>query len=217
MRPSDGASGRLPHYLLRHPGVQAVRELGRHAGVQGGRTDHATVYCRRGDHRQAQEHQGDSWQAEVSHDGLIPAMFFHRHCRELPVADVVDSKTRSRMMSGIRGKNTRPEMAVRRYLHKQGFRYRLHNSTLPGKPDLTLPKYRTVIFVHGCFWHMHHCQHFVWPKTRQDFWKRKITDNVARDERNEKRLMELGWRVLVVWECDISPLRLAQLRKQILA
>lgn len=133
------------------------------------------------------------------------------------MADVVDKATRSRMMSGIRGKDTRPEMVVRQYLHRHGFRYRLHDRQLPGHPDIVLPKYKTVVFVHGCFWHKHDCQNFVWPKTRKEFWAEKIMGNVARDLHNEKKLLDQGWRVLVVWECSVSPLRLAQLRKQILA
>lgn len=120
------------------------------------------------------------------------------------VADVVDHRTRSKMMSGIRGTNTKPELAVRRSLHARGFRYKLHAKGLPGKPDLVLPKYQAAIFVHGCFWHQHDCHLFKWPKTREQFWKDKLTNNVARDKKNIDALLASGWRVLVVWECSIK-------------
>ncbi len=107
-------------------------------------------------------------------------------------------------MAGITGKNTRPEMLVRRALHKQGFRYRLHDKDLPGKPDLVFPKYKAVILVHGCFWHAHDCHLFKWPKTRQDFWKEKIEGNKARDRKIIKQLQEQGWRVLNIWECALK-------------
>ena len=122
------------------------------------------------------------------------------------MADVVDPATRSRMMSGIRAKDTKPEMLVRRALHKAGFRYRLHDKKLPGKPDIVLPKYRTVVFVHGCFWHGHCCKHFKWPKTRVEYWRTKIEGNVARDAKAVSSLQEQGWRVLTVWECEIRSL-----------
>ena len=115
--------------------------------------------------------------------------------------DVVDKATRSRMMSGIRGKDTKPEMLVRRGLHGLGFRFRLHDKRLPGKPDLVLPRYRAVIQVQGCFWHGHDCALFKWPSTRQEFWKTKITGNQARDARNLAALEDLGWRTLTIWEC----------------
>lgn len=118
------------------------------------------------------------------------------------MADIVDKATRSRMMSGIRGKDTRPEMMVRRALHRAGFRYRLHDKRLPGKPDIVLPKYRTVIFVHGCFWHHHDCRHFKWPKTRPEFWREKIEGNVERDRKAFAELRELGWKIEVIWECQ---------------
>ena len=119
------------------------------------------------------------------------------------MADVVDKETRSRMMSGIKGKNTKPEMIVRKALHKAGYRYRLHDKRLPGKPDIVLPKYKTVIFVHGCFWHHHDCKYFKWPKTRPEFWRTKIEGNVERDKKAYAKLQRLGWKVVVVWECDI--------------
>lgn len=118
------------------------------------------------------------------------------------MADIVDKATRSRMMSGIKGKDTKPEMIVRRALHKAGFRYRLHVKDLPGKPDIVLPKYRTVIFVHGCFWHMHNCKYFKWPKTRAGFWKEKIEGNVKRDHVNFEKLLGQEWDVVIIWECQ---------------
>ncbi|WP_339759805.1 very short patch repair endonuclease [uncultured Hoeflea sp.] len=119
------------------------------------------------------------------------------------LADVVDKETRSRMMSGIRSKDTKPELLVRRVLHRAGYRYRLHAKDLPGKPDIILRKYKTVIFVHGCFWHHHDCKNFKWPKTREDFWRKKIDGNVARDRENYSKLGALDWRVIVIWECQI--------------
>lgn len=107
-------------------------------------------------------------------------------------------------MSGIRGKNTQPELLVRKALHKEGFRYRLHDKHLPGKPDLVLPKYSAVIFVHGCFWHGHNCHLFKWPKTRKEFWRNKINRNRKVDRRNYKKLKEEGWYVLTIWECALK-------------
>ena len=120
------------------------------------------------------------------------------------MADIVNSMTRSRMMAGIKGKNTKPEILVRKALHAQGYRFRLHDKRLPGRPDIVLRKYKTVIFVHGCFWHKHDCKHFKWPKTRPDFWRKKIEGNVARDKRHQQELQELGWNVKVVWECELQ-------------
>ena len=118
--------------------------------------------------------------------------------------DVVDKATRSRMMAGIQGKNTLPELAVRRSLHAAGFRYRLHVASLPGKPDIVLPRYRAVILVHGCFWHRHPgCRFATTPATRPDFWLDKFRQNVMRDRRNHDALIEQGWKVATVWECDI--------------
>ncbi len=119
------------------------------------------------------------------------------------MADVVDPATRSRMMSGIRGKNTKPELTIRKALHARGFRYRLH-CKLPGKPDLCLPKYRAVIFVHGCFWHGHDCHLFKWPKTRPAFWREKIGRNRAVDSLALTALSQAGWRVATVWECALK-------------
>lgn len=107
-------------------------------------------------------------------------------------------------MSGIRGKDTKPEMLIRRGLHARGFRYRLHCKDLPGKPDLCFPKYRAVIFVHGCFWHGHDCHLFKWPKTRPEFWREKIRRNREVDQRALERLEAGGWRVAIVWECALK-------------
>lgn len=122
------------------------------------------------------------------------------------------------MMSGIRGTNTRPELAVRRYLHARGFRYRLHAKDLPGKPDIVLPKYRTVVLVHGCYWHRHEgCRYATTPSTRRDFWLKKFQENVERDRRFRRKLNSLGWRVLVIWECEIDSEALDGLVNTILA
>lgn len=121
------------------------------------------------------------------------------------MADIVPKATRSRMMSGIRGKNTRPEMAVRRYLHSLGLRYRLHDGKLPGRPDLVFPKYRTVVQVYGCFWHQHNgCQFAYMPKSNGQFWREKLGGNVERDLRNNRALRTSGWRVLAIWECETT-------------
>lgn len=119
------------------------------------------------------------------------------------MVDVVDKKTRSRMMSGIRAKNTTPEVRIRSLLHRNGFRFRLHRNDLPGKPDLTLPKYGAVIFVHGCFWHCHRCHMFKWPKSNASFWRKKITANRSRDRRCVAELLAKSWRVLTIWECAL--------------
>ncbi|MCZ4290794.1 very short patch repair endonuclease [Hoeflea alexandrii] len=120
------------------------------------------------------------------------------------MTDIVDKQTRSRMMSGIRGQNTKPEMQLRRALHIRGFRYRLHEKKLPGKPDLVFPKFGAIIFVHGCFWHRHEgCRFSTIPSTRKEFWQNKFRGNVARDHRNIEELVNAGWRVAVVWECDL--------------
>lgn len=118
--------------------------------------------------------------------------------------DTVDSKTRSRIMAAIRGKDTKPELLVRSLLHRAGFRFRLHASELPGRPDIVLPKHGAVIQVHGCFWHGHDCPRFKMPKTRRRFWSDKIGTNRKRDQKNKLELIELGWRVAVVWECALA-------------
>ncbi len=122
------------------------------------------------------------------------------------MTDVHNKATRSYNMSRIKGKNTKPEMLVRRFLFAQGFRYRLHVKTLPGKPDIVLPKYKTVIFIHGCFFHGHEgCRYFKVPATRTEWWMDKIEGNKKRDSDNEKKLTELGWKVIAVWECKLKP------------
>ncbi|TAJ19843.1 MAG: DNA mismatch endonuclease Vsr [Rugosibacter sp.] len=121
------------------------------------------------------------------------------------MVDVVDPATRSRMMSGIRGKNTKPELLVRKYLHAQGLRFRLHVKDLPGKPDIVFAKYRSVVFVHGCFWHHHTgCKYATMPSSRVDFWINKFSGNVARDQYQSAALEGLGWRVFVIWECELQ-------------
>lgn len=120
------------------------------------------------------------------------------------MADVVDTETRSRMMSGIRGTDTRPEMVVRRALFSAGFRYRLHRRDLPGAPDVVLSGRRVAVFVHGCFWHRHkECRYAKLPATRPEFWKAKLEGNAERDTRAIEALQAMGWRVLVVWECAV--------------
>lgn len=125
------------------------------------------------------------------------------------MADVHDQETRSYNMSRIKGKDTKPEMIVRRFLHANGFRYRLHVKNLPGRPDIVLPKYRTAIFVHGCFWHGHqHCRYFVIPKTRTDWWLNKIYRNIANDQKSIKALKKEGWKIITLWECQLKPVLL---------
>jgi DNA mismatch endonuclease (patch repair protein) len=120
------------------------------------------------------------------------------------LVDVVSTAVRSRMMSGIRGRDTKPEMLIRRYLHSQGLRYRLHVSSLPGKPDLVFSRFKTVIFVHGCFWHRHDgCRFATTPSSNREFWMTKLSGNVIRDIRNVELLISTGWRVVIVWECGV--------------
>lgn len=118
--------------------------------------------------------------------------------------DIVPVAVRSRMMAGIRGRNTKPELLLRRELHALGFRFRLHVRDLPGHPDLVFPRRRAVLFAHGCFWHGHDCHLFRWPSTRDDFWKAKIERNHAVDIRTEAALRAAGWRQGVVWECALK-------------
>jgi DNA mismatch endonuclease, patch repair protein len=119
------------------------------------------------------------------------------------MVDIVDRATRSRMMSGIRGRNTKPELLIRSLLHRRGFRFRLDARDLPGRPDIVLPRYRAVIFVHGCFWHGHDCPLFKWPQTRPEFWRDKIGRNRTNDAKALAALHERGWRVATVWECAL--------------
>lgn len=120
------------------------------------------------------------------------------------MADVHNKKTRSYNMSQIRSKDTKPEILVRKFLFSKGFRYRLYDKRLPGKPDLVLPKYRTVIFIHGCFWHGHkNCKYFVIPKTRTEWWINKINLNISRDSDNLNRLSLSGWKIITIFECEL--------------
>jgi DNA mismatch endonuclease (patch repair protein) len=119
------------------------------------------------------------------------------------MADVVSPEVRSRMMSGIRGKDTKPELLIRSSLHRVGFRYRLHPKALPGKPDMLFPRYEAVLFIHGCFWHGHQCNLFRWPQSREDFWREKIQKNVQRDQTQVAQLLERGYRVGTIWECAL--------------
>ncbi|MGR9168619.1 very short patch repair endonuclease [Rhizobium sp. KDH_Rht_773_N] len=117
------------------------------------------------------------------------------------MADIVAPAVRSRMMAGIRSKNTKPEIVLRKGLHAAGFRFRLHDRKVPGTPDMVFPKWHAVIFVHGCFWHGHGCRLFKWPATREEFWREKIGRNITNDVRHQAMLAEAGWRVGIIWEC----------------
>jgi len=121
------------------------------------------------------------------------------------MADVHSKEIRSYNMSKIRSKDTKPELLVRKFLHSQGFRYRLHVKQLPGKPDIVLPKYKTVIFIHGCFWHGHSdCRYYIIPKTRSEWWLEKISKNKSRDVVSSKLLKDLGWNIFEIWECELK-------------
>lgn len=121
--------------------------------------------------------------------------------------DIVTKEKRSRMMSGIKGKNTKPELLLRSALHKLGFRFRIQRKDLPGKPDIVLSKYKTIIFVHGCFWHRHPgCKYAYTPKSNIEFWTNKLEGNAIRDRLTEKALEEMGWRIIIVWECEVKAL-----------
>jgi DNA mismatch endonuclease, patch repair protein len=122
------------------------------------------------------------------------------------MADVHSKEIRSYNMSRIKGKNTKPEMLVRRFLHANGFRYRLHVKDLPGKPDIVLPKYKIVIFIQGCFWHGHdHCKYYVIPKTKTEWWLNKINGNKTKDIMNIELLKNAGWQIIEIWECELRP------------
>ena len=129
------------------------------------------------------------------------------------MADVHSIATRSYNMSRIRSKDTKPEMLVRKFLHALGFRFRLHVKELPGKPDLVLPKYKTVIFIHGCFWHGHEgCKYDLVPKTKTEWWLNKINGNIANDAKAIAALQQAGWKIITVWQCDLRPARLPETR-----
>ena len=122
------------------------------------------------------------------------------------MADVHDKKTRSYNMSQIRSTNTKPELLVRKFLHAQGYRYRLHDKKLPGHPDIVLPKYKTIIFIHGCFWHGHaNCKYYKVPQTRTEWWLAKINRNKANDTKAAKALKKEGWNIITIWECSLKP------------
>ena len=131
------------------------------------------------------------------------------------MVDIVSPEHRSRMMSGIRGKDTKPELIVRRELFRRGFRYQLHRKDLPGKPDLVFTKYNAVILVNGCFWHGHDCKLFKWPKSNPEFWREKIIGNRERDTRNAALLLDQGWRVEAVWECSLKGKSTTEIDKEI--
>lgn len=118
--------------------------------------------------------------------------------------DRLSKEQRSRNMSAVKGKDTKPELKVRSAIHGAGFRYSLHRSDLPGKPDLVLPKYRTVILVHGCFWHGHNCEKAKRPASNTEFWDKKLSKNIERDKKNEEKLKKVGWNVLIIWECELA-------------
>ena len=138
------------------------------------------------------------------------------------MTDVFSEEQRSYVMSRVGSKNTKPELLVRSFLHRAGFRFRIHGRKLPGNPDLVLPKHQTVVFVHGCFWHRHKdCRRATMPASRVEFWKDKFDKNVARDRKNLALLKETGWRAIVLWECEIANVkgreeRLAKLAEEIL-
>jgi DNA mismatch endonuclease (patch repair protein) len=130
------------------------------------------------------------------------------------MADVHSKTIRSYNMSRIRSKNTKPEILVRKFLFSKGFRYKLHDKNLPGKPDIILPKYKTAIFVNGCFWHGHvGCKYYVVPKSRTEWWLNKINSNISRDTQKHAKLKKEGWKVIVIWECKLKKNLEVQLKK----
>lgn len=127
------------------------------------------------------------------------------------MVDKFTKETRSYVMSQIKGKDTKPEIIVRKYLFSKGLRFRKNDKRYPGSPDVVLPKYKTIVFVHGCFWHLHDgCKHAVMPKSNVDYWKKKLYGNKERDKRNQKELEEMGWKVITVWECQLKKDKLKQ-------
>ena len=133
------------------------------------------------------------------------------------MADVHDKATRSYNMSQIKGKNTKPEILVRKYLFSRGYRFRLHDKKLPGKPDIVLPKYKTAIFIHGCFWHGHEgCKYFVMPKTRTDWWSKKLSGNRQKDVENLLMLSAMNWKVITIFECELKVSSLEETLKRLI-
>lgn len=127
------------------------------------------------------------------------------------MADIHSKKVRSYNMSRIRSGDTKPEMLVRKFLHANGYRYKLHEKKMPGKPDIVLPKYKTIIFIHGCFWHGHaNCKYYVVPKTRTQWWLDKINRNITNDKKAVKALKKEGWRLITIWECKLKPAKLSK-------
>ena len=131
------------------------------------------------------------------------------------MADNHSKEVRSMNMSHIRSKDTKPEIAVRSFLHSKGFRFRKNDKRYPGKPDIIMPKYKTAVYINGCFWHMHDCKNFVWPKSNTDYWTNKLMNNKSRDLKYYNEMKAKGWKVIVVWECEINEDRLNQLINEI--
>lgn len=130
------------------------------------------------------------------------------------MADIKSPEERSYNMAAIKAQNTKPENLVRKFLFSEGFRYRKNDRRYPGTPDIVLPKYKTMIFVNGCFWHGHEgCRYFVWPQNNEEFWRKKISANIERDARNLETLQNLGWKVIVIWECELKPKVLSETLK----
>ncbi len=132
------------------------------------------------------------------------------------MSDIFSLQKRSDIMSKIGGKNTKPEILVRKFLFSKGFRYRINVKTLPGKPDIVLPKYKTVIFINGCFWHGHNCKKGKLPSSNIDFWREKISNNKSRDDKNSDLLIKLGWQVIIIWQCEISNVNNREIRLEFL-
>ena len=120
------------------------------------------------------------------------------------MGDIYSKRKRSEIMSKISGTGTKPEILVRKYLFSKGFRFRKNDKRLPGRPDIVLPKYKTVIFIHGCFWHGHHCKAGKLPETNKEFWENKINSNMERDKKNQHKLEKLGWKIIIVWQCKLK-------------
>lgn len=131
------------------------------------------------------------------------------------MADNHSKEVRSMNMSHIRSKDTKPEIIVRSFLHRNGFRFRKNDKRYPGKPDIILPKYKTAVYINGCFWHMHDCKNFVWPKSNTEYWTNKLINNKNRDKKYHDQMKEKGWKVIVVWECEINECRLNRLISEI--